>query len=62
MATKMSNSIMVAADEDWRVESDLRTILDAEEIRNDKKRWDKVRALAKKKLMTIAAVASDEDD
>lgn len=34
---------------DWEIESDLRTLIKAKEIRADKKRMQKIRALAKKK-------------
>lgn len=44
---------------DWRVESDLNTLLEAERIEADPKRMAKVQALAKEKLLTLASVASE---
>ena len=59
MAT--SDSIAAASDNDWRTESDLNTLLEAKKIEADKKRMDKVRALAKQKMLDVASVAADED-
>lgn len=44
----------------WRVEDDLRTMLDAEKIEKDPKRYAKVKALAKQKMMDVAAIAAGE--
>jgi hypothetical protein len=49
----------IKPDEEWRVEDDLRTLTSAKEIRNDPKRMAKVRALAAKKLATIAPLAAE---
>ena len=46
--------------DDWQVESDLRTLMDAEKIEADPKRIAKVRALAKKRLLDMAAVVKGE--
>jgi len=59
------NSGLIAARKDeelWRVEDDLRTLQRAEEIEKDPKRMDKVRALAKEKLMELASIASEGKD
>jgi hypothetical protein len=56
-----SDSIAAASDNDWRTESDLNTLLEAKKIEADKKRMDKVRALAKQKMLDVASVAADED-
>jgi hypothetical protein len=49
------------SENDWRTESDLNTLLEAKKIEADKKRMDKVRALAKQKMLDVASVAADED-
>lgn len=53
-----------AADDEWRVQDDLRTLCQAEEIQKDPKRMAKVAALAKKKMVEMASIASEaaEDD
>jgi hypothetical protein len=48
-------------EDDWQAESDLRTCLECEKIEKDPKRMAKVRALAKSKLMEVAAIASGEE-
>jgi len=55
-------TIKVTEDEEWRVESDLRTLIDAEKIRRDPKRLAKAKAMAKSRMMEAAAVASAECD
>jgi hypothetical protein len=51
------------AEEDrWRAESDLRTMLDAEEIEKDPKRLAAVQKLAKEKMMTMAGIATEGAD
>lgn len=63
MATKRkasSNLVsMRSGEDDWQVESDLRTLMECEKIEKDPKRMAKVRALAKKKLMEVAAIAAE---
>lgn len=61
MANKTKNLGAVAADDDWQVDDDLRTLMRAEEIEKDPKRMAAVRAMAKKKLLDLAAVASEKD-
>jgi hypothetical protein len=55
-----SNKVKISEDEEWRVESDLRTLMDAEKIRRDPKRLAKAKALAKARMLEAAAVASAE--
>lgn len=58
---KSSNSIAtIKGEDDWQTESDLRTLLECEKIEKDPKRMAKVRALAKSKLLEVAAIASGE--
>ena len=61
MATKSSKAVPIKPDEEWQVEADLRCLLEAEKIEADPKRMAKVRALAQKKMMEVAKVASEED-
>lgn len=57
-----SNSIAaLKPDEEWRVESDLRTLTEAEAIQKDPKRMAKVQALAKKRMLEVAAIAGGAD-
>lgn len=51
---KSSGNALVDPPEDWQVESDLRTMIEAEQIEKDQKRMAKVRELAKKRMMEIA--------
>lgn len=48
----------VAEEKDWRAEDDMRTLMNAEEIKNDPKRLAAAKAAAKKKLIELAAVTS----
>jgi hypothetical protein len=52
----------VSVDEEWKVESDMRCLMEARAIRNDKKRMTKVKALAQKRLSEVAGLASDDND
>ena len=52
-------SVKVSEDEKWRVENDLRVLVEAREIQNDAKRFAKVQALAKEKLLEVSAIASE---
>ena len=64
MATKRKSANLAVPMEcqDWQGEEDLRTMVRAEEIKKDPKRFAKVTALAKKKMMDMAAVATDDKD
>lgn len=55
------NSAMVKEQEDWQAESDLRCLMDCEKIEKDPKRLKAAKELAKKKMMEVAAVASEAD-
>lgn len=61
MATKKSRNktTTIGVDEEWRVEQDLRTLVEAEAIEKDPKRFAKVQALAKKRMMEVAAIAAE---
>lgn len=52
----------VSMDDDWQVESDLRTIIDAEKIKRDPKRYQKVQQLAKKRMLEVAEVAAESGE
>ncbi len=62
MPKKSMNVAMVKEDERWRVESDLSTLMEAEKIKADPKRFARAQALAKEKMMAVAKVASDDAD
>lgn len=47
------------SEDDWMVSRDLETLMDAERITKDPKRLAKAQALAKKRLLDLAAVASE---
>lgn len=47
------------AEDDWQVESDMRTLMEAEKIKGDPKRLEKAQKLAKARLLEVAAVASE---
>lgn len=54
------NTISMRKQEDqWRAESDLRTLMDAEKIEKDPKRLAAAQKLAKDQLLALAGVASE---
>jgi hypothetical protein len=61
MATKKRPTLGIASssDDDWQAESDLRTLIDAEKIEADPKRYARAKALAKRRMMEVAKVASE---
>lgn len=59
MARK-SNTIGIG-DENWQAESDLRTLIEAEQIEKDPKRFKKAKELAKNRLLEMASIAGDTD-
>jgi len=60
---KSSNStIAISSDDEWQIEQDLRTLIEAEKIEADPKRVAKARALAKKRMMEVAKVASESGE
>lgn len=62
MATKRSSLNTVSEDMDWKVEQDLRTVMECEKIEADPKRMKAVRELAKMKMLEIAAIASEKEE
>ena len=56
------SSSLAAPDHYWRVESDLRTLTEAEEIKKDKRRFAAAQELAKKKLIEMANVAGKHEE
>lgn len=61
MAKKSSGIASVRPDEEWRAEADLNTLIEAEKIKADPKRYAKAQALAKRKMLDVAKVASEDD-
>ena len=53
---------MPGMDAEYAAEMDLKTLLEADEIREDKKRMDAVRKLAKEKLVDIAKISTLADE
>lgn len=51
----------LAMDKEWEVESDLRTLLEAEKIKKDPKRMKAVKEMAKKKMEDMVNVAADKE-
>lgn len=62
MAKKGNGIASIKSDEQWQVESDMHTLMRAEEIRKDPKRMARVQAMAKEKLLELASVASEGKD
>jgi hypothetical protein len=56
-STKKATAVPAYDDSEWRAESDMRTLAEAEAIKRDPKRLSKARACAKKKLAELQAVA-----
>jgi hypothetical protein len=59
---KASTKSIAKSEYDWQAEDDLRTMMASEEIEKDPKRLAKVQALAKKKMLDMAALASEGKD
>ncbi|MFO0315385.1 MAG: hypothetical protein ACK50S_00655 [bacterium] len=51
----------LADSERWRVEDDLRICIECEKIEADPKRYAKVKALAKEKMLDVAAIAAGSE-
>ena len=49
-------------EDDWQTQRDLETLMECERIEKDPKRLAKAQALAKKRLLDLAAVASEGSD
>lgn len=62
MAKGKDKAVEIKPDEEWRVESDMRTLMEAKEIQQDPKRMAKVKTLARKKLETVATVLSESSE
>jgi pyocin large subunit-like protein len=62
MAGKSKATLGMAPDDDWKVESDLHSLMEAEQVRRDPKRLAKAQALAKRKMVEAAAVAGGAAD
>ena len=62
MAKKRVNLATSVAETDWRTESDLSTLMEAEKIEKDPKRLAAAQKLAKSKLLPLAAIASEGKD
>lgn len=54
-------SLASPSETDWRVEDDLRILIECEKIEKDPKRMAKVRELAKKKMLDFATVATEAE-
>lgn len=56
---KASTAINMRKEEErWRAESDMRTLMECEEIKKDPKRLAAVKSMAKEKLVELAAVTA----
>lgn len=53
----MSKSDMVAEDQKWKVEQDLRSLAEAAEIQKDPERLKAAQALAKEKMAELQKIA-----
>lgn len=63
MAKKRNlGEVAIKPDEEWRVEDDMRTLMNAKEIQADPKRMAKVKALARKKLEHVASVLGEASE
>ena len=61
----MGKANMISAtksEDDWQTQRDLETLMECERIEKDPKRLAKAQAMAKKKLLDLAAVASEGKD
>lgn len=62
MATKRMAPSLAAMDKKWQAESDLRTLVEARKIRNDKARFKAATDLAKQQMTDVAAIAGSDND
>jgi len=51
-----------AEEAEWKAECDLRSLMEAEKIEKDPKRMKAAQAMAKKKMLEVAAIASEGKD
>lgn len=59
---KAKISAVVSEDAEWRAECDMRSLMEAEKIKADPKRFKAARELAKKKMMEVASIATEKDE
>jgi hypothetical protein len=59
---KIKNQSIGDMEKDWQTESDIRTLLEAKKIKNDPKRMQCVREMAKSKLEGMASLVADQDN
>jgi len=59
MAKKSRVVGMATSDHKWQAESDLRTLMEAVEVKRDKRRFGAAQKLAKERLADIAKVAGE---
>lgn len=52
----------VKGPEDWQVESDVRTLAEAEKIKGDKKRHEKAKTRAKEMIADLQSATGEESD
>lgn len=59
----MASTIKSSKDQEmeWRTESDMRTLMEAEEIKRDPVRLKRAAAMAKDKVVELASVAGSAD-
>lgn len=57
----MTSISMRKQEDKWQVESDMRTLVEAEEIKRDPKRLAAAQKCAKEKMLEVAAVAGQAD-
>ena len=50
-----------AEDKKWKIESDLRSLVDAEEVKKDKKRYSAAMKLAKEKMAAMKDIQKGKD-
>ena len=60
--TKISNIAAPTIDKKWQAEDDLRTLINASEVRKDKARYKAAQMLAKEKLDEYGELASGTED
>lgn len=58
---KSSGAVCCMSDADWQAECDLRTLIQAAEIKKDSKRFAAAQAKAKEQMLEVAAVASETE-
>lgn len=60
MAKKSNDTaVPIRPAEEWAVEQDMRALMEAKEIQADPKRMAKVKAMARKKLESVAGVFAE---